>query len=769
MDGVVDADDEFVLPGDVALATGEPIVNVFFTPVNAVSERYRAADDDHDETRSRKAAFAGDVKRAFDALTAKETYDMEPNDAAALALKLTADMAEWPFNARAFYDAANAGKDVTAMDEVFRAFRSADALNSSFVARKDAAAASSSALTDRERARRKPLDDLRIDFDALDRFYDAVRTMFGSALDGALYDLIHSIRERLELDASGLSRSRGKTNWERLGLSLTRLILMVMRYLSTCDDLDHVLEDMLSCCYELAATLDPPGIRCLTAQLRGLDRGRFEALAQTTQQFVTVRVYERASAEDGHDDGGTLEHAVRFLAMLYDANAASVDDDDDYDDDDADLRLGLELELDAAADAAAAAWDWTRGVHLPHAYFYNDAVNDEAFFDVKDDYRRWKNPEWRASKFAFSFCAVAPFAFDPATKARILTQESRMLMTSEFEEAMMRSVFSGSRDSPFLVVRVRRDTLVQDVLAQISSKRERDLRKPLKVAFVGEQGVDEGGVAKEFFQLFVRRVFDPSFGMFAHDDETRTFWFAPEADDLGLEDVEFELIGIVIGLAIYNEHILDFRFPMTIYRKLLGQTPSMRDLREVNPWRHQGFAKLLKARTAEEVDAFGLTFTATKIVFGDEVVVDLIENGRDVPVTIENRSAYVKAYVEWFFVDAIQYPFDAFKKGFHRLCGGPVIHFFRPEELEQLVCGCAHFDFNALEAATRYEDGYAKDDPTMRMFWRVVHAMTETQKRRLLFFATGSDRAPIDGLGALPFVIRRVLSYTGAHTTAFAW
>jgi ubiquitin-protein ligase E3 A len=55
------------------------------------------------------------------------------------------------------------------------------------------------------------------------------------------------------------------------------------------------------------------------------------------------------------------------------------------------------------------------------------------------------------------------------------------------------------------------------------------------------------------------------------------------------------------------------------------------------------------------------------------------------------------------------------------------------------------------------------------MFWRVVHAMTETQKRRLLFFATGSDRAPIDGLGALPFVIRRVLSYTGAHTTAFAW
>ncbi len=40
----------------------------------------------------------------------------------------------------------------------------------------------------------------------------------------------------------------------------------------------------------------------------------------------------------------------------------------------------------------------------------------------------------------------------------------------------------------------------------------RDLKKPLKVKFVGEEGIDQGGVQKEFFQLIVEEIFDPKFG-----------------------------------------------------------------------------------------------------------------------------------------------------------------------------------------------------------------------------------------------------------------
>lgn len=42
----------------------------------------------------------------------------------------------------------------------------------------------------------------------------------------------------------------------------------------------------------------------------------------------------------------------------------------------------------------------------------------------------------------------------------------------------------------------------------------KDLKKQLVVEFEGEQGIDEGGVSKEFFQLIVEEIFNPDFGEF---------------------------------------------------------------------------------------------------------------------------------------------------------------------------------------------------------------------------------------------------------------
>lgn len=89
------------------------------------------------------------------------------------------------------------------------------------------------------------------------------------------------------------------------------------------------------------------------------------------------------------------------------------------------------------------------------------------------------------------------------------------------------------------------------------------------------------------------------------------------------------------------------------------------------------------------------------------------------------------------------------------VCADSAIRLFRPEEIEQLVCGSADLDFVALEQVTHYDGGFHEHHPTIQMFWRVVHGFAEHEKKRLLFFATGSDRVPIGGLGRLQFVIAR--------------
>lgn len=72
-----------------------------------------------------------------------------------------------------------------------------------------------------------------------------------------------------------------------------------------------------------------------------------------------------------------------------------------------------------------------------------------------------------------------------------------------------------------------------------------------------------------------------------------------------------------------------------------------------------------------------------------------------------------------------------------------------------LFLSVKNFDFNELEEATEYDGGYTSDSPIIRNFWEIVHKMPLESKRKLLQFATGSDRVPVGGLSKLKLIIAR--------------
>lgn len=69
-------------------------------------------------------------------------------------------------------------------------------------------------------------------------------------------------------------------------------------------------------------------------------------------------------------------------------------------------------------------------------------------------------------------------------------------------------------------------------------------------------------------------------GMFTFGEVTRTYWFNPKSLEV---DAQFTLIGLVLGLAIYNNVILDVPFPMVVYRKLCGMKGNLEDLHDSHP------------------------------------------------------------------------------------------------------------------------------------------------------------------------------------------
>ena len=69
-------------------------------------------------------------------------------------------------------------------------------------------------------------------------------------------------------------------------------------------------------------------------------------------------------------------------------------------------------------------------------------------------------------------------------------------------------------------------------------------------------------------------------GMFLLDEEQQHYWF----NQSSLESEEqYRLIGILLGLAIYNNVILDVHFPMVVYHKLIGCNTIFRDLFSSHP------------------------------------------------------------------------------------------------------------------------------------------------------------------------------------------
>lgn len=67
----------------------------------------------------------------------------------------------------------------------------------------------------------------------------------------------------------------------------------------------------------------------------------------------------------------------------------------------------------------------------------------------------------------------------------------------------------------FLVLEIRRKSVLTDALNQLWRRERDDLVKPLKVRMgmdEGEEGIDHGGVQQEFFRVAIREALQVDYG-----------------------------------------------------------------------------------------------------------------------------------------------------------------------------------------------------------------------------------------------------------------
>ena len=381
--------------------------------------------------------------------------------------------------------------------------------------------------------------------------------------------------------------------------------------------------------------------------------------------------------------------------------------------------------------------------------FYSSGIGELSMETLYEDLRGFKRAS-KSQRSANFFICNNVFLLSPGAKRNLLQVENQITMVQAAQAGGV-SYDAARREflfQPYFVLPVDRQYMLQQTLQAVSAASPGELRKSLKIVFKGEDGVDAGGVTKEFFQLLVAQLFDVNTGMWTMHDGTHT-WF--NSDCIWNYD-GYYLVGVLLGLAVYNGVILDVHFPNTVYRKLLGLPLGLEDM--VDEQVRNGLQNLLDYEGDDVEDIFCMTFEVTWMDLGAERRRELKPGGANIPVTNDNREEYVMLYVKWLLVVSIQPQYNEFERGFMQVMENSSLDLLRPEELELLVVGTPELDFNALEENAQYE-GYTKDSAVVRNLWKFVQNSERDTQLNFLKFATGSPKAPIGGLGALPFKIQR--------------
>ncbi|CAG2163409.1 unnamed protein product [Oppiella nova] len=293
---------------------------------------------------------------------------------------------------------------------------------------------------------------------------------------------------------------------------------------------------------------------------------------------------------------------------------------------------------------------------------------------------------------------------------------------------------------------VSRQDIFEESYRAILKMRPKDLRKRLMIKFRGEEGLDYGGIAREWLYLLSHEMLNPYYGLFQYTrDDIYTLQINPDSAINPEHLSYFHFVGRVIGLAVFHGHYIDGGFTLPFYKMLLNKSITLDDIESVDPELHRSLCWMLDN---DITNVFDMTFAVNHDSFGQLQVHELKPNGRDIMVTEENKKEYVRLYVNFRFTNGIEQQFQALHKGFCELCPQHLLNQFDEKELELVIGGLGKIDLDDWKANTRLKHCNLESN-IVKWFWRAVEEYNEERRARLLQFVTGSSRVPLQGFKAL--------------------
>lgn len=330
-----------------------------------------------------------------------------------------------------------------------------------------------------------------------------------------------------------------------------------------------------------------------------------------------------------------------------------------------------------------------------------------------------------------------------------------------FRQCLRRQRQAASRRHGSLRMGVRRNMVMEDSFAQMRMRSAEELRGRLNITFHGEEGIDAGGLTREWYSVLAKEIFNAGYCLFKPASDGATFQPNPSSGINPDHLVYFKFVGRIVGKAIADGQLLDAHFTRSFYKHILGIPVEVADMEAIDP----EYYKNLKQILDHNLEALGieLNFTSEfQTEWGKHEVADLIPNGRNVVVTDVNKHEYVTLVTRHRMATGIREQIEAFLDGFHELVSPELISIFNEKELELLISGLPEIDLDDLEKNTEYHN-WKPSDQQIIWFWNVLRGLTREERALFLQFVTGTSKVPIEGFSHLQGM-RGVQRFTMHHS-----
>mmetsp|Transcript_46055 Transcript_46055/g.127962 ORF Transcript_46055/g.127962 Transcript_46055/m.127962 type:complete len:708 (+) Transcript_46055:66-2189(+) len=380
-----------------------------------------------------------------------------------------------------------------------------------------------------------------------------------------------------------------------------------------------------------------------------------------------------------------------------------------------------------------------------------------------------------------NFCGQCAFATvsggrrPPPSREQLEQMDLRQQLRAMAEQAA-----EQERVVPHFVLEVERHNVFACGVERVAAATPQELHQPLEVRFAGEVAEDAGGLRREFFNEFGRAVaraeglwqLTPTGSLVP----TPAAVAAAKIPDAATRQASYRACGRIFGLALCQaqetaqrpggagvvatsaaeEHpqplLLGLPLARSFVRALQGNpAETLEELQaELNAVQHVNApdirgSKEFRERSLQELGLEGqLSFSVSAPSGG---VMDLVPGGRDIQVTDETKAAWLKASIFYELFGCIEEAAGAFRVGVCDLVGAAHLVLLSAEELRELWSGRGYVSDEDLQTWQARTDVNPVVAQQAQWLFDSLRGELRDARPRVLKFATGSDRWPVDSRG----------------------